>query len=231
MNNNKEPWYYSWITIVIAFIIFWPVGIALVILKSQQKTKNSVFAGGTNKNIYLVAGVLLILWGLSRIGHSVFWGLFMIVGGGLLIFYAEKLAKRAVRNKKYIDLVVNQGETSIDKIASVCNVQYAIAVKELNQLLTLGVFKNTTIDEVQHRIIVNKPQLAAQNTSNGMLTDAINGFENEMQNAFGVGTNGGGANMQQESMIVTCPGCGAKVTLNRGQVITCEYCDTPISFQ
>lgn len=226
--NMKEPWYFSWITIVIAFIFFWPVGVALIILKSQRKTKNSVFTGGTNKNIYLIAGVILILWGITRLRGSVFWGLFMIVGGGLLIYYAEKLAKRAVRNRQYINLVVNQGETSIDKIASICNVQYAVAVKELNQLVSLNVLKNTRIDEMQHKIVINRPQLEKQN--GGTIAGALQEFGNEIQKSFGTEGNIN-ANTKPESKTVACSGCGAKVLVYKGQVITCEYCDTPISFQ
>ena len=32
-----------------------------------------------------------------------------------------------------------------------------------------------------------------------------------------------------ENEIYECPGCGAKVTLQKGSTATCEYCDTPIS--
>ena len=60
MNNNVTPWYYSWPVIIIAFIVFWPVGLALLILRNTGN-KHSVFLGSTDKRKYIIAGVVLIV--------------------------------------------------------------------------------------------------------------------------------------------------------------------------
>lgn len=52
--------------------------------------------------------------------------LLFVVGGGALIGYTDKITKRAVRNQKYVDLIMNQGETDLNKIANICNIQVSI---------------------------------------------------------------------------------------------------------
>jgi len=215
---NQQPWYYSWPVIILAFIFFWPVGILLIFLKSKNSSKQSVFVGSTNKKRYIIIGAILILGGLSTIGESALFGLFMLVGGIILILYAGKMAKRGVRNRKYIDMIVNQRETSIEKIASVCNVRYDIAVKELNQLQMLGVLKNAIINEGTRTIeMPQAPQISQT------MQQFQGGFD--VFNTFVQADN----NVPVETVVVACPGCGAKVTLQKGSTATCEYCDTPIS--
>ena len=36
--DNKEPWYISFVTIIIAFICFWPIGCALLYIRWQKKS-------------------------------------------------------------------------------------------------------------------------------------------------------------------------------------------------
>ena len=77
MNNNKYPWYLNWFTIIMALYLFWPVGIALIILRTKRN-KGGVFSGITNKKIYLITGALLVLFGFTRFDSSSTFALFMI---------------------------------------------------------------------------------------------------------------------------------------------------------
>ena len=130
MNNTSYPWYLSWPAIIVVFIFFWPAAIVLIYLRTQS-TKGGAFAAASNKKIYMILGGVLIVFGLLRFKNSVPMALFLIVGGAAMIYYANTLAKKASRNKSYIDLLVNQGETSIDKVANMLNVRYDIALKEI----------------------------------------------------------------------------------------------------
>lgn len=211
MNNNSQPWYCSWWAIIIAFIIFWPVGIVLLILRNSG-SKQSVFLGTTSKKKYIIAGIILIFLGLIYFsnGNSVM-GFFMIIGGIALIVYAEKLTKRAQRNRQYIDLIVNQNETSLDKIANICNIQYDKVLQELKQLVNMNVLKNAVIDENYRTITVCSVPIQ-QEAPFSTISNALN-----META-----------QNNEKITCTCSGCGAKVILPKGVTVNCEYCDAPI---
>ena len=219
MKKKSYPWYLSWPAIIIVFLFFWPAAIVLIYLRTKN-SKSDMFAAASNKKVYMALGVVLILLGLGRFGDSFFSALFLIAGGAALIYYANTLAKKAVRNKTYIDLIVNQGETSIDKIASMLNVKYDVAVKELQTMQTLGVLKGAEINTQTHSILVNKTQSAVSEIS-GMVnsvTEAITGASsNDAASAAPVQ--------------VACPGCGAKYTGAPGTTITCDYCDATILFK
>lgn len=202
MNQTNQAWYCSWWAIVAAFLFFWPLGIVLLILRNN-KSKDSVFMGTTNKKLYLILGAVLIFLGLVSFSGSKLTGLFLLAGGIALIVYAEKLTKRAERNRQYIELIVNRGETSVDKIANSCNISYELASKELHALVNRGVLKNTVIDESARTIQMQRA--AVQQENRALETEA------------------------PEQVSCVCPGCGAKVLLARGTSINCEYCDAPIS--
>lgn len=207
--NQQQPWYYSWPVIIIAFILFWPLGIVLLIMKGKS-SKQSIFVGSSDKKFYIVIGVILILLGLTNIKDSALVGLFMIIGGIALILYAEQMAKRANRNKKYIDMIVNQRITSLDTIASTNNISYDNVQKEIRQLITLGVLKDAQIDEMHHSITLAQPSVSQS---------PVQGIQQKNpDDSAAAGT-----------VVVTCPGCGAKVSVRAGQTISCEYCDTPIT--
>ena len=212
MNNNKYPWYLNWFTIIMALYLFWPVGIALIILRTKRN-KGGVFSGITNKKIYLITGALLVLFGFTRFDSSSTFALFMIVGGIVLIYYANTLAKKAQRNKKYIDMIINQRETSIDKISGMLNVKYDTVVKELKILQTLGVLNGAIINETTHSITMPYTQQSHQ-------TSQFN------QNSMNPNLSTNNISQQAPMSETACPGCGAKYTGQKGSVCTCDYCDS-----
>lgn len=142
--------------------------------------------------------------------------LFMIIGGAAMIYYANTLAKKASRNKSYIDLLVNQGETSIDKVANMLNVKYDVALKELKTMKSLGILKGAVIDEQSRSVSITKVQSAA---------GEISGMVNTVTGALIGGTSTGAASGSVEAVEGACPGCGAKYTGAKGTTVTCSYCD------
>lgn len=218
MNNNVTPWYYSWPVIIIAFIVFWPVGLALLILRNTGN-KHSVFLGSTDKKKYIIAGIVLIVLGIaSYSNHSGFMGTLYLFGGIAIILYANVLVRKSQRNRMYIDLIVNNNETSLDKIASACNVQYDTALKELKTLVSFNILKNASIDEMARTITIVKDQPVPQN-------QGFTQFVNDVTAGFTAGTVQAGAT----PVSCACSGCGAKVVVMPGQTVVCEYCDTPIT--
>lgn len=220
MNNSSYPWYLTWPAIIVSFLFFWPLAIVLVYLRTKN-SKVDIFAAASNKKVYMVIGVILILLGIGEFGSSVLSALFMIAGGAAIIYYANALAKKGTRNKTYIDLIVNQGETSIDKIASMLNVKYDVALKELQTMKTLGVLKNANINEATHTVTVDKVANTQNNIQNslGQITNAVN-------DVAGAITGAASTNTTVNVVSCPCPGCGAKYTGAQGSTLTCDYCDT-----
>lgn len=205
MNYDSSKWYFSTWFIVLMFIACWPVGIALLILRNTGK-KSAIFLGSTDKKKYVTGGIGLVILGVCIIGSSTTWGLLMIIGGAAMLYYSKTLADKAERNRKYIDLIINQHEGSIDNIASVCNITYDKCVKELKYLQTVNVLNNVSIDEtgrtinlIQTAPVVDRP---VSMIPSGQAATQVT---------------------------CTCPGCGAKVAVFKGTSINCEYCDSPIT--
>ena len=181
-----------------------------------QSTKGGAFAAASNKKVYMILGGILILFGLTRFKSSIPMALFMIVGGAAIIYYANTLAKKASRNKSYIDLLVNQGETSIDKVANMLNVRYDVALKELKTMKSLGILKGATIDEQSRSVSITRVQNAA---------GEISGMVNSVTGALIGSASTAAASGAAETVEGACPGCGAKYTGPKGSTVTCSYCD------
>ena len=129
----------------------------------------------------------------------------MIIGGIFLVYYSTRIAKAAARNRDYINMIVNRDIDDVATIADACGVTVEKAEKEIQQLINIGVLKNTTLDTMSHVVTMIRPQ-----------------FE-QLQDYNDYNSAGSG-----EMVTVSCPGCGAKMTLRRGASATCDYCDAPI---
>ena len=206
---QQRPWYLSTAVIVLAFLFFWPLGIALIIIRAKGSSmdRQAVFKGASNQKLYVIGGAVLAIIGLVNLftpRSSKGWAVFMIIGGAFLIYYSTRIAKTAARNRDYINMIVNQDIDDVTIIADACNVPVEKAEKEIQQLISIGVLRNTTLDTASHIVTMTRqPIQQAQDYSDYDM--------------------GGG-----DMVTVACPGCGAKMNLRRGTSINCEYCDAPI---
>jgi hypothetical protein len=151
-----------------------------------------------------------------NIKESFWMTLLFVVGGGALIGYTDKITKRAVRNQKYVDLIMNQGETDLNKIANICNIQPTVMIQELNRMISFGILKDARIDVAMNKIILpNTVEQSVVNQNENM----NNSYDQTTILQHGV----------RDLVVVSCPGCGAKVSIRKGTTVTCEYCDAPIT--
>ena len=200
--NDNEKWYLSLWFIIVVFIACWPIGLIILIMRNTGN-KNAMFMGTTDKRKYMLGGLALIIFGVFQIESSLLWGLAMVAGGGALLYYSKTLADKAERNKKYIDLIVNQHEGSLDNIAGICGIPYEKAINELKYLNAVGVLKNITLDEAARTVsLIEVPEEK---------------------------TLPGDGQGQMQEVSCKCPGCGAKMLVIKGTITNCEYCDTPIT--
>ncbi|MGN0400977.1 MAG: hypothetical protein ACI4HQ_01795 [Acetatifactor sp.] len=208
MENNNQ-WYCSWVVIILALIIAWPVGVGLIFLRTRN-SKAGAFSATSDKKVYSAVGGFLAVMGLIALlndGGGV--AFFMFVGGVVLIYYSNKLSKKAARNRLYIDLVINKGETNINKIATTVNASYDVVVKELKALQFSGVLRNASINEEAHTISIMrqepKPTPMFNNNGNMQMGQTV-------------------TQMQAPSVVKKCPGCGAEYTGTKGTPQECDYC-------
>lgn len=235
MNNNNQPAYMNTWVIVVAFILCWPIGVILLILRTNANKKNMFDVHTTEKICYAVGG-FLILAGLGSFSGSFFGGLFYIAGGAALIYYARKNKEKIARYKAYINLIVNQNVTSLDSISRKINVDYNVVRNDIDTLISKGTFRNATIDESRREIILSEIPNAdiPQENIIGDVVNAIAGVANQVGTAMGTPAN---PNLQQYSqnvavnpnaslIAVKCPGCGATRRAIKGTGVECEYCGT-----
>ena len=208
MGKKKSP---SWVAIVIWFLLFWPVGIYFL----WKRLSNDKAAAMKNSKVLRVIGIIFIVMGvmmLAEIGNdaeTALFGFAFYAGGGALIIWGSiKVKQSGERYKKYIDIVINQNQTTIDNIAAMMGLSYDQAAKGLQKMIDLGYFEGAYINQGEHEIVFSKKQQQVVNAS--------------MEN-----TNFGEAEQTQQKS-VKCPNCGGNNTIIVGRVCECEFCGSPL---
>jgi len=192
-----------WVVVVLGLIIFWPVGLILLFKKLDSDRSATVNSG---KLVAFISYVLILIGVFTLFGFIAYGGGFIvpilfIIGGIWVNRISRRTKATGERYKKYIALVVNQSQTSIDNIASAVGVSYEVAIADLQKMIAMGYFRGAQIDFARRSI--GLPVMQVHGAPQGPA-------------AF------------VEDRVVVCPGCGAnnKVT---ARVSECEYCGSPIS--
>lgn len=125
MNNNDNiSKLYSWPVIIIAFIIFWPVGLFLIYKRNKITKKIGSFGG------LIVRLVSFYFFFLAMIGimacldtgfDSFDIGLIILFSGiGLSLFsYSKKIMAKADKNKNYTDIKESSVTNSNDRVEEI----------------------------------------------------------------------------------------------------------------
>lgn len=199
-----------WGWIILCLIIFWPVGLALMIHKFAVD-KSILMSGKT-------LGLSVVGWGLTALGclgllaemeskdtFGICLALLFLAGGISLLYKVAQTKKTAAKYKQYIDLIINHNERSMDKIVSATGVPYNVVAKDLQNMINIGYLKDALINRDTREIImkrgeneINMPDMPARQVATEMKS-------------------------------VRCPGCGANNVVVVGKVSECEYCGTPIN--
>ena len=122
--NGKIRGLYSWPVIILALIIFWPVGLFLIFKRFTMDKKAAVSAGGKGLK---ALGVGLVIFGAigfaacisepDAAGGAVV-AFFFIIGGAALVNKAKKLTKEAESVKQDLAIIVNGNVRQLDNIAA-----------------------------------------------------------------------------------------------------------------
>ncbi|MCL2828749.1 MAG: hypothetical protein FWD99_08455 [Oscillospiraceae bacterium] len=130
------------------------------------------------------------------------------LGGGIWINEVSKRMKlTGTRYRKYIAIIANEGQKSIDAIASAMGVAYAVAVSDLQQMIDLGFLVDAHIDTESREIHLAKAPPPPREPETPPVPEA--------------------PVAQAQERVVACNGCGANKRVS-AQVGECEYCGSPL---
>ena len=179
MNNQSST--YSWTVVIIALIVFWPVGVFLLIGKlSNDRTAN--FGGGSG--IVKFVGVVLLVFGAFG-GFAVFSGDSGAATGGIIMiiifalpgFWLIKKSKTIKNsgntNREYINLIVNNQVREIHEIARRLGVSQDKVIKDVNGMINRGMLGRARLNLNTGKIEFPKPagqrqqQSTAQRSNQG----------------------------------------------------------------
>lgn len=100
MNKVSYPWYLTWITIIIACIVCWPVAIVLLVLRVNYTSQN----GEKKKNGKLgktIIGVILIVAGVCSMVVSRILGFLLVTVGSMVIHYGSEKERVSSQGNNY----------------------------------------------------------------------------------------------------------------------------------
>jgi hypothetical protein len=212
----KEKKSTSWGVIILFLIIFWPVGLFLL----YRKITGDKSAALKNSKVLNIMGWVFVALAIIYIfmaitgnletdkGSSVVELIMIILvffggGGAFMIYTAKKMKVNAEKCKKYIAIVINNNETSIDNIAAAVPSSYEQTTKDLQKMINNGYFENAYIDVSKREIVLPNKNLVQ--------TYPISNIKNSPVN-------------EPQIKAVACRNCGANNKVVEGQVCECEYC-------
>lgn len=202
--NNKEPWYISFVTIIIAFICFWPIGCALLYIRWQKKS--GTYTAITRTLIACTIVLILIgIVGMSEFSSSndssdLILAIFLfIIPGAICGYFAWKRNNKSKIYNKYANYINIRKKVGIDELCNNLNTPYDTTINILTEMISKKIIDAQLKDD---KVILNGVYNPIENIS-------INNIEEK-----------------EETKIVKCPECGAKNTVIVGQTKECEYCGT-----
>ncbi|UWP60788.1 hypothetical protein [Ruminococcus gauvreauii] len=201
----------SWLVVILLLIVFWPVGLYFL----YKKISTDKAAAMKNSKVLSVIGWIFVAIGIIGSMGSISdktvtagdlaIGLVFFVGGGILMLYSAKKVKMSgEKYKKYINIVINNQQTSIENIASAMSMNQKQVVKDLEAMIDRGYFSNAYIDHGNSEIVL--PHNERKNK------DVVYAETSQT--------------LQQE--VVVCKNCGANNLVTVGTISECEYCGSPI---
>lgn len=188
----------------------------------MSKSKASITFSGIRARIkiflgcvYFIGGIvmgILIFLSEDYLGTKdpsfIYLPFLMTLVGIFLIRLGSKTNNRIKRFAKYVDLISNEQMTSLQDIATTTNQSVDFVIKDFQTMIEKKYFESAWLDLNKGEVIMGHK------------------FQNE----------GAHARVQVQSQVsqsmkavVQCSGCGAKNSVEVGQVKKCEFCDTPLS--
>jgi hypothetical protein len=196
--------------IVFWFIFFWPLGLYFLI-KRYSSDRSAVMAPENGKKLmtvsYYILGLaaLLLFSAITTAKKDAIISTIVFGSGGACLYVLAWLTRKTgERYKRYIAIIANHGQTSIDTISSALGIPGDTVVKELNKMIAAGYFEGAYVDEVRRGII-----LARASSMQISPTPA--------SPATGMPVR-----------VIKCESCYAINKISEGETLECAYCGSPL---
>ena len=192
------------VLIILAFIIFWPVGCILLYLKWRMELgKYKAFS-----RALFITGIGIFLFGLlsvavfidsKEIENVIISIIIFVTPGMLLMLWSRNRNKKIEKYNKYLNYINVRRKVEIDEMCNMLEVNLDDAISDLTKMINIGLI-------------------------NGYLTNN----ELILNNVIDINTNKESSQEkeQKEIKIVKCTSCGAETKLENGEKKECEYCGT-----
>lgn len=190
----------SWVTVILALVIFWPVGLILLYLKLRNNSKNKFIFSGTIKIVIGVCSIFFALIGTAteidegagEVGVTIVMVSIFLAIGVAFIYFGIKNVKEGKIYEKIGNLINFQEVESVEEIARKLKITEEKVVEYISKAVSLG-FCNNEIEYKNNKIVYKKK------------------IEAEVEK-------------KKHERIVKCECCGGINHINDTEVKACEYC-------
>lgn len=224
MNENGQiKIIYSWPVIFLLLYFFWPVGVFLL-YKRVQFDRKAALSIGKVINILGIGAYGIAVLGVIACLVEGFAGedfeiiLFFGIAGFVMRKVAKKLTRNAEKIRRYLQIIVNGGETDMDKIARTVNQPYDTVVSDIQKMIDSGYLNGRYISRSQHKILFQSDQ---EFEDVDLTEDIDDAFENYIEEVEAPQPT------PVQSRTVTCKCCGAK-NIIQARNAECEYCGSQL---
>lgn len=154
-----KPAFSSWPVIIFWLIIFWPIGLFLLWRRyshdRQVAVQSTTIIGKLSVFPFGLAALIFILnvatGGEEEMGGPI---AFFAAMGFMMLWIAKRKRNNAERTKKYISVIVNQGERDLHRIAVAVNADRKQVIKDLQKMINIGYFRGAYVDLLNNRILI-----------------------------------------------------------------------------
>ena len=210
MNVNNRGG--SWTFIIIMLVLFWPIGLLMIVNKMRVDRSTRFNCGRrltTISYVLMGIGAILLISMVTGGGFGLMTPALLFGAGGFFVYrHSQSTRNRVARYREYINLVVNLEQDYIDDIAWAVKVPYNEAVSDLQRMINEGYFADAYIDHAQRMIVF------AEHVHHHDM-DIVTGLANGLANAFAA---------PAQDRITACTNCGANNRIFAGHLPECDYC-------
>lgn len=159
--NGRVKIIYSWPVIFLLLYLFWPLGIFLLYKRLQFDRKAALRIGkvinGLGIGAYVVTALgIIVCLGEGFTGEDVEIILFFGIAGFVMRKVAKKITKNAEKIRRYLQIIVNGGETDLDKIARAVGLPFDTVNADIQKMIDTGYLNSRYISRTQRKIMFQK---------------------------------------------------------------------------
>ena len=176
---------------------------------------------GATSPIQIVFGVVFMLVGLGVVGNGSFYGLVMLVIGGILLWHGYEWGKLRRVKRAYDEIRNKEGSVNLGRLAKRLDM-------EPNET-------RDALEELRRRGLVPKMSFVAAGSSKASKAkshqsdSASRSMPQSSQNVSDLDWFEEVRSAQPKRTAIRCPSCGAMASLFPGEEIECEHCGNTLT--